>query len=81
MVARNRAVHGDHVVVELLPKSEWKAKGTALVQVGLLLFHRIETLNWTLAPLSRNVSLCHPILILNRSAYPFEHSQFEQFAS
>jgi exoribonuclease R len=34
MVARNRAVHGDQVVVELLPKSEWKSKATALVQVG-----------------------------------------------
>ncbi|XP_051235542.1 DIS3-like exonuclease 1 [Dicentrarchus labrax] len=27
---RNRAVHGDVVVVELLPKSEWKGKVTAL---------------------------------------------------
>jgi hypothetical protein len=33
MAGRNRAVHGDQVVLELLPKSEWKAKGTALVQV------------------------------------------------
>jgi exoribonuclease R len=34
---RNRAVHGDQVVLELLPKSEWKAEGTALVQVTSLL--------------------------------------------
>jgi hypothetical protein len=34
---QNRAVHGDQVVLELLPKSEWKAKGTALVQVTSLL--------------------------------------------
>lgn len=27
---RNRAVHGDEVVVELLPKNEWRGKGTAL---------------------------------------------------
>lgn len=27
---RNRAVHGDTVVVELLPKSEWRGKVTAL---------------------------------------------------
>jgi hypothetical protein len=37
MAGRNRAVHGDQVVLELLPKSEWKAKGTALVQVTSLL--------------------------------------------
>lgn len=30
--ARNRAVHGDIVVVELLPKSEWKGKVTALTE-------------------------------------------------
>ena len=35
MAGRNRAVHGDQVVLELLPKSEWKAKGTALVQVTI----------------------------------------------
>ena len=35
MAARNRSVHGDQVVVELLPKSEWRAKGNALVQVRL----------------------------------------------
>ncbi|XP_070825104.1 DIS3-like exonuclease 1 [Chaetodon trifascialis] len=29
---RNRAVHGDVVVVELLPKSEWRGKVTALVE-------------------------------------------------
>ncbi|KAM9861308.1 DIS3-like exonuclease 1 [Aulostomus maculatus] len=29
---RNRAVHGDMVVVELLPKSEWKGKVTALTE-------------------------------------------------
>lgn len=29
---RNRAVHGDTVVVELLPKSEWKGKVTALTE-------------------------------------------------
>lgn len=29
---RNRAVHGDVVVVELLPKSEWKGKVTALTE-------------------------------------------------
>jgi len=29
---RNRAVQGDRVVVELLPKSEWKSRETALVQ-------------------------------------------------
>lgn len=27
---RNRAVHGDVVVVELLPRSEWRGKATAL---------------------------------------------------
>lgn len=29
---RNRAVHGDEVVVELLPKNEWRGKVTALTQ-------------------------------------------------
>ncbi|XP_072235996.1 DIS3-like exonuclease 1 [Leuresthes tenuis] len=29
---RNRAVHGDMVVVELLPKSEWRGKVTALTE-------------------------------------------------
>lgn len=29
---RNRAVHGDAVVVELLPQSEWKGKVTALTE-------------------------------------------------
>lgn len=29
---RNRAVHGDVVVVELLPKSEWRGKVTALTE-------------------------------------------------
>lgn len=29
---RNRAVHGDVVVVELLPRSEWKGKVTALTE-------------------------------------------------
>ncbi|XP_041843619.1 DIS3-like exonuclease 1 isoform X2 [Melanotaenia boesemani] len=29
---RNRAVHGDTVVVELLPKSEWRGKATALIE-------------------------------------------------
>ncbi|TDH17480.1 hypothetical protein EPR50_G00008790 [Perca flavescens] len=29
---RNRAVHGDVVVVELLPKSEWRGKDTALTE-------------------------------------------------
>ncbi|XP_074514253.1 DIS3-like exonuclease 1 [Sebastes fasciatus] len=29
---RNRAVHGDMVVVELLPKSEWRGKDTALTE-------------------------------------------------
>ena len=30
MKARNRSIHGDVVVVELLPKSEWKGRTTAL---------------------------------------------------
>ncbi|MED6266919.1 DIS3 mitotic control [Characodon lateralis] len=30
--SRNRAVHGDMVVVELLPKSEWRGKVTALTE-------------------------------------------------
>ncbi|XP_072321345.1 DIS3-like exonuclease 1 [Eucyclogobius newberryi] len=30
---RNRAVHGDSVVVELLPQSEWRGRATALTQV------------------------------------------------
>ncbi|XP_047218786.1 DIS3-like exonuclease 1 isoform X1 [Girardinichthys multiradiatus] len=30
--SRNRAVHGDTVVVELLPKSEWRGKVTALTE-------------------------------------------------
>ncbi|XP_026234124.1 DIS3-like exonuclease 1 isoform X1 [Anabas testudineus] len=30
--SRNRAVHGDVVVVELLPKSEWRGKVTALTE-------------------------------------------------
>lgn len=29
---RNRAVHGDVVAVELLPKSEWRGKVTALTE-------------------------------------------------
>ncbi|XP_044058525.1 DIS3-like exonuclease 1 [Siniperca chuatsi] len=29
---RNRAIHGDSVVVELLPKSEWRGKVTALTE-------------------------------------------------
>lgn len=29
---RNRAVHGDLVAVELLPKSEWRGKVTALTE-------------------------------------------------
>lgn len=29
---RNRAVHGDTVVVELLPKSEWRGKAMALTE-------------------------------------------------
>ena len=29
---RNRAVHGDVVVAELLPKSEWRGKDTALTE-------------------------------------------------
>lgn len=29
---RNRAVHGDSVVVELLPKSEWRGRNTALTE-------------------------------------------------
>lgn len=29
---RNRATHGDTVVVELLPKSEWRGKVTALTE-------------------------------------------------
>lgn len=29
---RNRAVHGDNVVVELLPKSEWRGRATALTE-------------------------------------------------
>ncbi|XP_047436352.1 DIS3-like exonuclease 1 isoform X2 [Mugil cephalus] len=29
---RNRAIHGDVVVVELLPKSEWRGKGTSLTE-------------------------------------------------
>jgi exoribonuclease R len=42
MAGRNRAVHGDQVVLELLPKSEWKAKGTALVQVTSLLSRVVD---------------------------------------
>lgn len=30
MKARNRSIHGDVVVVELLPKNEWKGRTTAL---------------------------------------------------
>ena len=30
MKARNRSIHGDVVVVELLPKSEWKGRTAAL---------------------------------------------------
>lgn len=30
MKARNRSIHGDMVVVELLPKSEWKGRTVAL---------------------------------------------------
>lgn len=29
---RNRAVHGDMVVVELLPRNEWKGRTTALTE-------------------------------------------------
>lgn len=29
---RNRAVHGDVVVVDLLPRSEWRGKVTALTE-------------------------------------------------
>jgi exoribonuclease R len=32
MIFRNRAVHGDIVAVELLPKSEWKSRIKRLAQ-------------------------------------------------
>ena len=32
MKARNRSIHGDVVVVELLPKNEWKGRTTALCE-------------------------------------------------
>lgn len=32
MKARNRSIHGDMVVVELLPKSEWKGRTAALCE-------------------------------------------------
>ncbi|XP_077988799.1 DIS3-like exonuclease 1 [Glandiceps talaboti] len=34
MVNRNRAVHGDIVAVELLPKSEWKGRCTAITEAA-----------------------------------------------
>ena len=30
MSARNRAVHGDIVIVEILPKNQWQGRSTAL---------------------------------------------------
>lgn len=30
MVARNRAVHGDLVVVEMLPKSQWQSRSNMI---------------------------------------------------
>ena len=30
MVARNRAVHGDSVVIELLPRKQWQGRSKAL---------------------------------------------------
>lgn len=32
MKARNRSIHGDVVVVELLPKNEWKGRTSALCE-------------------------------------------------
>lgn len=32
MKARNRSIHGDMVVVELLPKNEWKGRTAALCE-------------------------------------------------
>lgn len=30
MTSRNRAVHGDLVVIELLPRSEWKGRSNVI---------------------------------------------------
>jgi len=34
MAARNRAVHGDFVVVEILPRSQWQGRSTAILEPG-----------------------------------------------
>ena len=33
MAARNRAVHGDLVVVELLPKTQWQGRSNAISEL------------------------------------------------
>jgi DIS3-like exonuclease 1 len=34
MTSRNRAVHGDLVVIELLPRSEWKGRSNVIKETS-----------------------------------------------